>query len=120
MNKKEGYKDFWKYFYSWCYGCGIDPKEARQKEAGVYMLYQEKQLQYIGKTDWRYKRLFEHSSVNNSNKYLLWDHHSFIPIEDPILRTLTEKILIHILQPPLNKVRPTIQHLIEAEQSTLK
>lgn len=112
MNKKEGYKDFWKYFYAWCHQCGLDPKEKKQ---GVYILRQDEEIVYVGKTDWLNKRLFQHSSRKNSNKHSDWNNYRLISIQNEEIRTVVEKLLIHEYQPPLNKIKYKVDHLLEAD-----
>lgn len=90
-----------------------------RKANGVYILCNysllSRQIIYVGQGQY-YGRIFSHSAKTNKNNH--WTHGFIIEVENKILRQMLEKLLIKILKPKNNIKKPTINHMILAEELT--
>jgi hypothetical protein len=97
----------------WVTECGIKPKIK-----GVYILNKTDifgltDVLYVGKGRVRNRINNDHSKKNSKNSN--WTNGFVIECNNRLLRSILEKLLIHILKPKNNKIIPKIHHLILSE-----
>jgi hypothetical protein len=84
-----------------------------KRQSGVYALYEDNNIYYIGKADNLHKRLKDHLADNHKGK---WNSFSFAELEKPEHKEELEDLLISIIHPPGNaKEEKKVKRDIEVE-----
>lgn len=91
-----------------------------RKTKGIYILCDKDNfgfgsVVYVGQGVY-YNRIHSHSKKISQNNE--WTDGIVIDVEDNLLRQVFEKLLIYVLKPKNNKLKPIISHLVLAEKIT--
>jgi len=82
------------------------------RRAGLYSLWEGKELKYIGESEDLQSRIAGHNSKQ-------WTSVSYLPI-DGFERTVWEKVLLSIFFPPLNREYTRHDHRMHLKQAILQ
>jgi hypothetical protein len=87
-----------------------EPELSILKEPGVYILYRDDEPFYIGKSDGSLlSRLSVHANRHGGPYTYFWNYFSVFAIDDPLIRTIIESVLIAAIPKAANSAKPKLR-----------